>query len=590
MIDNATTDQSLHLPPKGHVSASRSACGVLYHPGLLGRNSEHRSDVQVANDEFLKAILRHGSSEVAVCVTPHVEWFRQFTALVAETTSSTKTARWLRPDATAELEELGALLHLGPRMSRWAWGRSCLGADRFSLCGLAHWSLAEATLDAYGELFLAPFQPWDALVCQSLAERATVLEVLAGWQGYLADRFGRRPELPVQLPVIPAGVCCVSESETVLREQRKKYRARWKVAAHDTVVLSCGRFSLHQRAHPLPLLAALDAVGRERGKPLHLMLAGWFADKATEAAFRALGDGRFPHVKVGLFPWDDPYVREGAWHAADIYCYLADVVNEPPDTMLLKAMAAGLPVVVSDWASLREIVQDGIHGFTVPAACPPAGDGESLVSRQLLDFISHEQFLASTTQSVSVDIDAAIQALSRLVKSAELRKKMGRAGRESVLRERDWRTIVPRYEQLWHELTNCRRSAKQNSRFSRPHPLRPDPFSVYQRHATKMRSDGPFVEAAKHFDIGAVAQRLSDPVTTPLPTNLLNMSQCEQLVDAVRESPISMGDLLARFTPPARHAIRRTLHWLHKHGLVHFRRNRTSRENGVAGAFRPKPH
>jgi glycosyltransferase involved in cell wall biosynthesis len=81
---------------------------------------------------------------------------------------------------------------------------------------------------------------------------------------------------------------------------------------------------------------------------------------------------------------------------------------------ILEAMAAGLPVVATDVGGVAEAVEDGETGFLVPAA----------------------------------DTEALARALERLVSDADLRRRLGAAGRARALRLFD----VPRYRAAYIEL------------------------------------------------------------------------------------------------------------------------------------------
>lgn len=81
---------------------------------------------------------------------------------------------------------------------------------------------------------------------------------------------------------------------------------------------------------------------------------------------------------------------------------------------VLEAMAAGLPVVATDVGGVAQAVEDGETGFLVPAA----------------------------------DSEALTRALERLVSDADLRRRLGAAGRARALRLFD----VPRYRASYVEL------------------------------------------------------------------------------------------------------------------------------------------
>jgi glycosyltransferase involved in cell wall biosynthesis len=101
----------------------------------------------------------------------------------------------------------------------------------------------------------------------------------------------------------------------------------------------------------------------------------------------------------------------------------ADVLLHPSlseglPTVVLEAMACGLPVVVSECGGVREAVTDGVEGFVVP----PRDPGRMAA------------------------------ALAELSREPELRRRMGRAGRARVQRaftlERQIDAFVDLYEQI----------------------------------------------------------------------------------------------------------------------------------------------
>jgi len=81
--------------------------------------------------------------------------------------------------------------------------------------------------------------------------------------------------------------------------------------------------------------------------------------------------------------------------------FLLSSLSEGISNAALEAMACGLPVVTTDCGGMREAVTDGIEGFVVPVRDP----------------------------------EAMAEALLRLWKDPELRRRMGEAARERVLRE-----------------------------------------------------------------------------------------------------------------------------------------------------------
>ena len=112
-------------------------------------------------------------------------------------------------------------------------------------------------------------------------------------------------------------------------------------------------------------------------------------------------------------------------------------------------MAAGLPLVVSDWDGFRDTVEDGVHGFRIPTVASPPGAGDDLADRYDAGVDTYDVYVGGVSQFVSVDVGAAANALARLITDPELRGRMGAAGRKTARETFDWRHVIARYQDLW---------------------------------------------------------------------------------------------------------------------------------------------
>ena len=105
------------------------------------------------------------------------------------------------------------------------------------------------------------------------------------------------------------------------------------------------------------------------------------------------------------------------WLAAlDVFTLTSDW--EGMSNAVLEAMSAGLPVVATAVGGTPEVVVDGITGLLVPPRAP----------------------------------DALAQAITRLLRTPALRRKMGQAGRERVERHFSVERMVQETEALYEEL------------------------------------------------------------------------------------------------------------------------------------------
>ena len=69
----------------------------------------------------------------------------------------------------------------------------------------------------------------------------------------------------------------------------------------------------------------------------------------------------------GLEPVTEETKRQ-ALAVSDVAISLVDNAQETFGLAIAEAMAAGLPVVASDWSGYRDLVRDGIDGYLIPSA------------------------------------------------------------------------------------------------------------------------------------------------------------------------------------------------------------------------------
>ena len=111
-------------------------------------------------------------------------------------------------------------------------------------------------------------------------------------------------------------------------------------------------------------------------------------------------------------------------------------------------MAAGLPVVVSDWDGYRYTVSDGVEGFRIPTLAPAqAHQGEELALQHDHGLLSYQDYVGAVAQHVAVDTEAAAVAIARLVEDPVLRQRMGDAGRQTVQQRFDWPVVARLHHQ-----------------------------------------------------------------------------------------------------------------------------------------------
>jgi glycosyltransferase involved in cell wall biosynthesis len=186
-------------------------------------------------------------------------------------------------------------------------------------------------------------------------------------------------------------------------------------------ILSVGRIYPRQKG----LDTLVEAFGRMTGRgPAELRLVGedWGGQAVLQANARRLGVADRVH-------FTGPVARARLLQEyASCDLFVLPSRFEPFGIVLLEAMASGKPIVASRTGGIPEVVEDGRSAMLVPPGDPEA--------------------LAAAMRAVGED--------------PERRERMGRAGKERVLRFA-WPTLAPKFLQLFEEVAHDDRSGRRAS-------------------------------------------------------------------------------------------------------------------------------
>lgn len=338
--------------------------------------------------------------------------------------------------------DLDALFVSEPLLERWAWRRQWAGGEAYSLIGLTHTLCSLEVLSGLRSLLSAPVQPWDALICTSHCARDAVIQALDAEQERLRQRFNSpalQPPRP-QLPVIPLG--CDVQRFARRRERRDDARARLRLRPGQLALLYVGRLGFHAKAHPGVMFNALTRVAARglSSEPLRLMIYGTTPHPQQLQAWKQAASTMAIDYEVQLLDGHNLERGEDAWAAADLFISMADNLQETFGLTPVEAMAAGLPVIASDWNGYRETVEHGLTGLLVKTSQPQTG-GAAHLRRYAMDRETYDEYVCRLMQEVVVDEDDLVQALVDLISQPELRQRMGEAGQARAAQLYDWRQI-----------------------------------------------------------------------------------------------------------------------------------------------------
>lgn len=493
----------------------RALATIDYVPEAFSMQNQTPMGRQAAGEGFLRAYLKHSGGDDFGALVRSAADGASFEQVVRQLAPSAR-AHWMNTRDVSGLEQAGTLFCYHPSLTEHAWRRRYFGAARYSICGLTHTLSSDRAMRAVTELVSAPFHAWDALICPSRAIRDVTLRLIEQQQAFAVERYGARAlDLP-QLPVIPLAVA--ANDFDGLDGLRNKARQKLGIDRHDVACVYVGRLSMHAKANPAPMLIALERAAAHvpHGGKMAMLFVGWFANDHQQAAFRQAAARLAPSVRVSFVDGRKANLRREAWAAADIFYQLADNVQESFGLAPVEGMAAGLPVVVSDWDGFRDSVVDGETGFLIPTTQPLPGHAGDIARFYAEGWINYDAYIGSVSQFTSADIDAAAKALSTLAADPALRARMGAAGKARVKALYDWPVVIRAYQDLWAELAEIRAKAPPAlMRHQSPDPAASDPFTIFAGFATRHLTPNTWVAPGTDAGVTLDATRLVENLLPP---------------------------------------------------------------------------
>ncbi|MEY4984007.1 MAG: hypothetical protein RIR62_2273 [Pseudomonadota bacterium] len=469
-----------------------------YDPAAKGVNGR-----RMAGESFLRGWFRHAQVPEFVALT-HGPTDAALFADWAREMAPHRPARTVRLDSPAAMAPVGAVWYSGPNYAPEVWRRAVHGATRWSMVGLTHTMSTKAVMQGVFDLRCAPHQAWDAVICTSRAVRAAMDYQLDQVDAYLRARFG--PALPPrwQMPVIPLGVDC--DAFRPDPAAGRALRARLGIAEGDVAALVVARLSPHEKFDPLPLYIALAEAQRTMpaGRRLHLVLYGNAPDDYSKRVFERGAAGLMPDVGYHPLPHDGAAARLAALSAADMFLFPIDNLQESFGIAPVEAMAAGLPVIASDWDGIRDTV-DGAGGIRIPT-CGARPEHTVLTGlRHFGGTDSYVQYLSQMSAVTQIDVPRLAEAIGALARDDGRRKAMGQAAAARARRLFDWSVVVPQVQDLIAELAAIRARADAADHPPVPPvalPVAPAPMALFAGFPT-----APFSAEGRRFRAVALGTR-----------------------------------------------------------------------------------
>jgi glycosyltransferase involved in cell wall biosynthesis len=380
------------------------------------------------------------------------------------------------------------LFYPSPNFTVDAWRRAPHGSNSWALCGITHTTSTTAVMSGWLDLRTGPVFDYDAVICTSQAVLASTQFSLDLIDEHLARRFGSALPPRPMLPVIPLGI----HSDDFVRDDaaRAQLRARINAGPEDVVFATIARLTPHEKFDPLPIyLAMQSAQAQLKGQKLHVVFCGQFRDDYSRAVFTEGAAKMMPDVGFHLLDGASSTERRATLSGADVFMFLIDNIQETFGLAPLEGMAAGLPLLVSDWDGMKDTVSPDI-GFRIPTSMPPAPNLAAEALRYQGGIDSYVQYCSNTSAMTEIDMPQLVARIVQLARDPDLRARMGAAAQARVRALFDWRAVVPQMQDLWAEQDRIRRAGLAKAYRTPPHhlPIGPSPSALFAGYPSQIEN------------------------------------------------------------------------------------------------------
>jgi glycosyltransferase involved in cell wall biosynthesis len=520
----------------------------------------------VANTELVRALLHHGQFEELVFLVGEGRDVEPLQTLLGQLSSGAPQRRL----AIVNMLELPALLQRGALSvvhftSPAAYADAVWLRDRYArgqippVTAQIHSLSYPSLMLEWMKLALMRPSARDALFCSSHAGRAVVQACMGRVDALLQARGAVPDTTPFELPVVPLGI----DAEQLAGGQRERVRDELGIPADAVLVLGMGRFTEFDKMDLFPLVQAVAAVSSGTAPdapPVYLLLAGARQGTKTPEMVQiwanAIGFGERVRLLV-----DFPSERKAdILAAADLFVSLADNPQETFGLSVVEAMAAGLPVIASDYDGYKDTAPDGVALRIPTRACVDLAELSDLAP-----LLYARPLHLALGQSLEVDLPALAAALTRLVADPALRASLGRAAAKRARDHYAWPKVIARYEAEWKRLAT---QAVEPRVVPARHPLCLDYDSAFAAFPTERCDPQARVCASPLAD--SVLARGSYPIYPELKALFSDAEY--RFVLALAKHPTTLAAIeaeLARALPErAAWKLQLVLAWMLKHGLL----------------------
>ncbi len=446
-----------------------------YAPASKGINGR-----RVAGESFLKGYLRHGEVEEFVILAKAAAEAAEVEALVRELRPDKKLrpVGLVRPGSMAPLANL---FYPAANIAGEAWRRADFGSDAWAVCGITHTTSTMGIMQGFFDLRMAPVMEWDAVICTSRAVQGAVSVQMDLIDDHIRQRFRNEPPPRPMFPVIPLGIHGADFAPDPAA--RQALRDQLGCGPEDVVFATIARLTPHEKFDPLPIYLAMQAAqdALAPGQKLHVVFCGLFRHGYAKAVFVEGAARLMPDVGFLLLDGAKAEHRKAALSGADVFLFMIDNIQETFGLAPLEGMAAGLPLLVSDWDGMKDTVTPDV-GLRVRTRMlgPRHLANEALRLQGGID--DYSQYCAAVSALTEVDMADLTARILQLAQNPDLRRRLGQAAQVRARTVYDWVAVIPQFQALWGEQDARRRAGGAAAVRTPGHglPIAPSPTLLFQ--------------------------------------------------------------------------------------------------------------
>jgi glycosyltransferase involved in cell wall biosynthesis len=343
----------------------------------------------------------------------------------------------------AQLQQLNVSIALDT-VARFTYLLQTLNAAalRAPICSLVH-SIPNVRLFDNLLAFALFAQPGDVIVATSTACKSAITTYLTQVHDSLSNIVNPSvfKNIDEYVTTIPLGI-----DESLLRHvERSHGRDALGLEADALIVLYTGRLSPSYKADLEPLIRAMPDIIAAHSSA-RLLIAGKDEQQGYEDTLCQIA-AECDVLRSIDFRLNFPsYLKRHVYASADVFVSPVDNVQETFGLSLIEAMAAGLPVVATNWSGYRDLVQDERTGFLIDSWLSESDLTSINIAGSASENWDMERLLASRTM---VNVSQLISRVVTLLGSSELRRSMGKAAIQVVRDRYTWPAVMDSMTALW---------------------------------------------------------------------------------------------------------------------------------------------